>query len=132
MRPCGASSSLRRRGPAGGSGQGHTATREHRSHLLMPVCEAEDTMLQPRRVGRRAGGGRPGTRGPGGVARGCRLGAEGVPELQQAGADVAQVIRAESFLSDRLPCVVREYLVVVGGRFEVIHAGQGCPLGAVI
>ena len=44
MRRCSASSSVRRRAPAGGSGQGHTATREHCAHLLVPVGVAQDTV----------------------------------------------------------------------------------------
>ena len=45
MRRCKASSSVRLRGPAGGSGQGHAATWAHRAHLLAPVYAAEDTVL---------------------------------------------------------------------------------------
>ena len=44
MRRCRASSSVRLRGPAGGSGQGHAATWAHRAHLLAPVDAAEDTV----------------------------------------------------------------------------------------
>ena len=44
MRRCKASSSVRRRGPAGGSGQGHAATWEHRAHLLATMGAPEDTM----------------------------------------------------------------------------------------
>ena len=44
MHRCNASSSVRRRGLAGGSSQGHAATRGHRVHLLVPVGEAEDTV----------------------------------------------------------------------------------------
>ena len=44
MRGCKASSSVRLRGPAGGSGQGHAATWAHRAHLLAPVIAAEDTV----------------------------------------------------------------------------------------
>ena len=45
MRRCSASSSVRRRGPAAGSGQGHVATWEQCVHLLVPVGVAEDTVL---------------------------------------------------------------------------------------
>ena len=41
---------------------------------------------------------------------------EGAPDLQQAGADAAPVVPTERFLSDRLPCVVGEYPLVVEGR----------------
>ena len=43
MRRCNASSSVRLRGLASGSGQGHAATWEHRAHLLAPIGAAEDT-----------------------------------------------------------------------------------------
>ena len=58
--------------------------------------------------------------------------AEGAPGLQQAGADAAPVVPAERFLSDRLPCVVGEYLVVPEGSYESAHTGRGCPWGVVI
>ena len=44
MRRSRASSSVRRRGPAGGLGQGHAATWAHRAHLFAPVNAAEDTV----------------------------------------------------------------------------------------
>ena len=44
MRRCSASSSVRRCGPAGSSGQGHAATWEHCVHRLVPVGVAEDTV----------------------------------------------------------------------------------------
>ena len=44
MRRCKASSSVRLRGSAGGSGQGHASTWEHCVHLLAPVGAAEDTV----------------------------------------------------------------------------------------
>ena len=62
MRRCKASSSVRLRGPAGGSGQGHAATWAHRAHLLAPVDAAEDTVLhsaQSRQVCGRSEGGDP-------------------------------------------------------------------------
>ena len=46
MRRCSAASSVRRRGPAGGSGQGHAATSEYRVHSLVAVGVVEDTVLQ--------------------------------------------------------------------------------------
>ena len=42
MRRCNASSSVRLRGPAGGSGQGHAATSEQCAHLLALIGAAED------------------------------------------------------------------------------------------
>ena len=44
MRRSKASSSVRLRGPAGGLGQKHVATWEHRAHLLAPIGAAEGTM----------------------------------------------------------------------------------------
>ena len=46
MRRCRASLSVRLRGPASGSCQGHGATWEHCVHLLVPVGAAEDTVLR--------------------------------------------------------------------------------------
>ena len=65
MRRRKASSSVRLRGPAGGSGQGHAATWVHRSHLLAPVAAAEDTVShspQSRQVCGRWEGGDQGSR----------------------------------------------------------------------
>ena len=65
MRRCRASSSVRLRGPAGGSGQGHAATWAHRAHLLAPVDAAEDTVShspQSRQVCGRWEGGDQGSR----------------------------------------------------------------------
>ena len=65
MRRCRASSSLRLRGPAGGSGQGHAATWAQRAHLLAPVDAAEDTVShypQSRQVCGRWKGGDQGSR----------------------------------------------------------------------
>ena len=42
MRRCKASSAVRLRGPAGGSGQGHATTSAHRAHLMAPVVAAEE------------------------------------------------------------------------------------------
>ena len=58
--------------------------------------------------------------------------AEGVPELQQAGADAAPVVPAERFLPDLLPRVVGENPVVVEGGDEVIPRQAGVPLGGVL
>ena len=58
--------------------------------------------------------------------------AKGVPEIQQAGADAAPVISTKQFSPDRLPCVVREYPVVVEGCYEVIPRRAVVPLGVVI
>ena len=54
--------------------------------------------------------------------------AEGVSELQQAGADAAPIVLAERLLSDLLPRVVGENPVVVEGGDEVIPR-QAVPLG---
>ena len=54
--------------------------------------------------------------------------AEGVPELQ-AGADAVLVVAADLLLPDRLPRVIREHPMVVGGRDEVISLSIGVPLG---
>ena len=50
---------------------------------------------------------------------------EGVPDLQQAGADAAPVVPAERFLLDLPPHVVRENPVVVEGGDEVIPRRAG-------
>ena len=55
--------------------------------------------------------------------------AEGVPELQQAGADAAPVVPAERLLPDLLPRVVREDPVVVEGGDEVIPRRAGVSRG---
>ena len=55
--------------------------------------------------------------------------AEGVPELQQAGADAAPVVPAERLLPDLLPRVVGENPVVVEGGDEVIPRQAGVPPG---
>ena len=63
---------------------------------------------------------------------------EGVPELQQAGADAAPVVPAESLLPDLLPRVVGENPVVPEGGDEVIprwaamppEGGLSCTCGA--
>ena len=57
--------------------------------------------------------------------------AEGVPDLQQAGADAAPVVPAERLLPDLPPCVVGENPVVVEGGDEVIPRRAGVPLGGV-
>ena len=54
--------------------------------------------------------------------------AEGVSELQQAGADAVPVVPAERLLPDLLPRVVGENPVVVEGGDEVIPRGAGMPL----
>ena len=54
---------------------------------------------------------------------------KGAPQFQQAGADTAPVVPIERFLPDRLPRVVREYPVVVEGRYEVSPRRAGVPLG---
>ena len=51
------------------------------------------------------------------------------PEFQQAGADAAPIDPTDRFLQERLPRVVREYLVVVEGPYEVIPGRAGVPLG---
>ena len=65
MRRRKASSSVRLRGPPGGSGQGHAATWVHRAHLLAPVDAVEDTVShshQSRQVCGRWEGGDQGSR----------------------------------------------------------------------
>ena len=56
--------------------------------------------------------------------------AKGASELPQVGAEVALVVSAERFLSDRLPCVVGDYPVVAEGRYEVIPIWVGVSLPA--
>ena len=56
---------------------------------------------------------------------------EGVPVLQQAGADAAPVVPAERLLLDLLPRVVGENTVVVEGGDEIIPRRVGVPLGGV-
>ena len=55
--------------------------------------------------------------------------AEGVPELQQAGADAAPVVPAERLLPDLLPCVVGENPLLVEGGDEASPRRTGVPLG---
>ena len=55
--------------------------------------------------------------------------AEGVPELQQAGAHAAPVVPAERLLPDLLPGVVGENPVVVGGGDGVLPRRAGVPPG---
>ena len=55
--------------------------------------------------------------------------AEGVSELQQAGADAAPVVPAKRLLPDFLPRVVGENPVVAEGGNEVIPRQAGVPLG---
>ena len=65
MHRCKASSSVRLRGPARGSGQGHAATWVQRAHLWAPVGAAEDTLShspQSRQVCGRWEGGNQGSR----------------------------------------------------------------------
>ena len=54
---------------------------------------------------------------------------EGVPDLQQAGADAAPVVPAERLPLDLPPRVVGENPVVVEGGDEVIPRRAGVPLG---
>ena len=54
---------------------------------------------------------------------------EGVPDLQQAGADVAPVVLAKRLPLDLLPRVVGEDPVVVEGGDEVVSRRAGVPLG---
>ena len=42
---------------------------------------------------------------------------EGASELQQAVADAAPVVSAQRLLPNRLPCIIRDYSVVVEGRY---------------
>ena len=128
MRRCSAFSSVRRRRPVGGSGQGHAATWEHCAHLLVPVGVAGYRVALPAEV---AGVREVGGRGPGVKAAEPEIVptlAKGAPELEQAGADAAPVVLTEGFLSDRLPCVFGEYPAVVEGRNQVIAHRAGVPL----
>ena len=52
---------------------------------------------------------------------------EGVPDLQQAGADAAPVVPAERLLLDLPPCVVGENPVLVEGGDEVIPGQAEVP-----
>ena len=54
---------------------------------------------------------------------------EGVPDLQQAGADAALVVPAERLSLDLPPRVVGENPVVVEGSDEVVQRRAGVPLG---
>ena len=54
---------------------------------------------------------------------------EGVPDLQQAGADAAPVVLAKRLPLDLLPRVVGEDPVVVEGGNEVVPRRAGVPLG---
>ena len=64
MHWCKASSSVRLRGPAGGSGQGHAATWEHRAHLLAPIGALEDTVSHSPQTWQVCGRGEAGNQGP--------------------------------------------------------------------
>ena len=129
MRRCSASSSVRRRGPAGGSGQGHAASGS----------TARTCSTRPRGGGHRvalpaevAGVWEVGGRGPGVKAAKPDFVpplAKGATEFQQAGADTAPLVPTERFLPDRLQRVVGEYPVVVEGRYEVIPHRAGVSLG---
>ena len=130
MRRCRVSSSVRLRGPAGGSGQGHAATPAHRAHLLAPVDAAGDTVShspQSRQVCGRWEGGDQGSRWR--SQRSSHLCPRGVRDLQQAGADAAPVVPAERLLLDLPPRVVGENPVVVEGGDEVVPRWEGVPLG---
>ena len=54
---------------------------------------------------------------------------EGVPDLQQAGADAAPVVLAKRLPLDLLPRVVGEDPVVVEEGDEVVSRQAGVPLG---
>ena len=54
---------------------------------------------------------------------------EGVPDLQQAGADAAPVVLAKRLPLDLLPTVIGEDPVVVEGGDEVVPRRAGVPLG---
>ena len=57
---------------------------------------------------------------------------EGVPDLQQAGADAAPVVLAKRLPLDLLPRVVGEDPVVVEGGDEVVpRRGGGAPGGGL-
>ena len=59
--------------------------------------------------------------------------AEGASELQQLGADAAPVVSAKRLLPDCLPCIIRQYPVVVEGCYESIQLrGGGLPWAVVI
>ena len=57
---------------------------------------------------------------------------EGVPDLQQAGADAAPVVPAERSPLDFPPRVVGENPVVVEGGDEVVQRQAGVPPGGVL
>ena len=57
-----------------------------------------------------------------------RLLAKNVPELQQAGANAAPIVSVERFLLNRLPLIVRDYPVVVEGRYDVFPVPAGLSL----
>ena len=56
---------------------------------------------------------------------------EGVPDLQQAGADAAPVVLAKRLPLDLLPRVAGEDPVVVEGGDEVVPRRAGVPLGGL-
>ena len=130
MRRCKAPSSVRLCGPARGSSQGYAATWEHCAHLVVPVGAAEDTVShspQSRQVCGRWEGRRP--RAEMAEPEVVPPLPEGVPDLQQAGADAAPVVPAERLPLDLLPRVVRENPVVVKGGDEVFPRRPGLPPG---
>ena len=128
MRRCSASSSVGRRGPAGGSGQGHAATWERCAHMLVPVGVAKNTVLEsPRRVGRCARGWRLRTRGRGGRARGRPTLGEGGLGVPAGGRGHGAGGPYRVFPADCLPSVVGEYSVVLEGRYEVTGGAPGGP-----
>ena len=106
---CSASSSVRHRGPGGGSAQGHAATWEHRVHLLVPACPGEVTV---------------GGQGPRAEPQPKVIPAsgKGVSKLQVAGADAAPVVSAECLLPDCLPCVGGVHPLVVKAAMSSSHS----------
>ena len=129
MRWCRASSSVRLRGPAGGSGQGHAATWTHRAHLLAPVDAAEDTVSFPRGAGRCVGGGRAATKGRDGGARGRPTSVGGGPGSPAGGRGHGAGSPCERLPLDLPSRVVRENPVVVEGGDEVVPSRAVVPLG---
>ena len=49
-------------------------------------------------------------------------------ELQNAGADASPAVFVECLLLDHLPAIIREYLMVAEGRYEVIPLRAGVHL----
>ena len=126
MPRCSPSSSVRRRGPAVGSGQGHAFIPEHCAHLFVPAGVAKDTVLHSLQRWQACGRSEARDQGSWQLGRGHPTRSGEGPRTPAGGRRRGAGSPSERLVSDRLPCVIREYPMVVEGRCEVI------PLRAVV